>query len=111
MRSAEKELRLDHLAPAKAIEALVRFSWDYTLVHSEFITLANSENLHRAKQLKKCKPVPLLNSIFDARIDILLQRGVRDGEFRKGVDASQLTITIAAINSHYLGTCRTGSIV
>jgi hypothetical protein len=36
---------------------------------------------------------------------------VRDGAFRKGIDATQLAITIAAINSHYLGNRFTGSIV
>src|SRR5258706_15789340 len=35
IRSAEQELDLAHLAPERALERLVRFTWDYFLQHPE----------------------------------------------------------------------------
>ncbi|VTM87945.1 Rut operon repressor [Raoultella ornithinolytica] len=53
IRAAEKKLNLDSLEPKEAVEALVRFTWNYYLKNPEFLTLVNSENLHRAVHLKK----------------------------------------------------------
>jgi hypothetical protein len=41
----------------------------------------------------------------------LLQRGIRQGVFRKGVDPVQLSITIAAIGYYYLTNRFTGTII
>jgi AcrR family transcriptional regulator len=48
IRTAEQRLDLDHLEPREALERLVRFTWEYYLKNPEFLTLVNSENLHRA---------------------------------------------------------------
>jgi len=57
IRTAEQKLQLDHLEPKAALEKLVRFTWGYYLRNPEFLTLANSENLHRARHLKKSEIV------------------------------------------------------
>ena len=57
IRTAEQKLQLDHLEPKAALEKLVRFTWGYYLRNPEFPTLANSENLHRARHLKKSEIV------------------------------------------------------
>ncbi len=49
IRNAERALELDGLSPTDAIRALMTFTWEYYLKHPEFITLVNSENLHRAR--------------------------------------------------------------
>ena len=41
----------------------------------------------------------------------ILNRGVRKGVFRKGVDPVQLNITIAAISYYYLTNRYTGAII
>src|SRR5690606_35926612 len=53
IRAAEQKLNLKDLDPKAALERLVRFTWEYYLKNPEFLTLVNSENLHRAKHLKK----------------------------------------------------------
>ncbi|MCA3575007.1 MAG: TetR/AcrR family transcriptional regulator, partial [Aestuariivirga sp.] len=57
IRSAEQTLHLDELPPEEAIVRLVRFTWDYYLAHPEFLTLVNSENLHRARHLKTSEAI------------------------------------------------------
>ena len=111
IREAEQKLNLDHLEPGAALERLVRFTWDYYLKNPEFITLVNSENLHRAKHLKKSEIVKVYNRRFVTMVTTILERGVAAGVFRSGVDPVQLNITIAAIGYYYLTNRFTGAIV
>lgn len=111
IRTAEQKLNLDHLEPKEALERLVRFTWSYYLKNPEFITLVNSENLHRAKHLKKSEVVKVYSRNFVAMMDDILIRGVAAGVFRAGIDPVQLNITVAAIGYYYLANRFTGSIV
>ena len=111
IRTAEQRLNLDHLDPAQALEKLVRFTWDYYLKNPEFITLVNSENLHRAKHLKKSEVITVVSRKFVAMVGGILDRGVAAGAFRPGIDPVQLNITIAAIGYYYLTNRYTGAIV
>lgn len=111
IRTAEQKLNLTHLEPRAALERLVRFTWDYYLKNPEFITLVNSENLHRAKHLKTSEVVKIYSRKFVAMVAEILERGVASGVFRPGVDPVQLNITIAAIGYYYLTNRFTGSIL
>ena len=102
IRNAEQSLKLTDLDPAEGLRRLVRFTWEYYLAHPEFITLLNSENLHRARLLKKSKKIRALHSPLVAMLESLLQRGQRAGVFRRGVDPVQLYISIAALGYFYL---------
>ena len=52
IRGAEKALHLEELDRPTPSAALVAFTWDYYLTHPEFLTLVNSENLHKAQHIK-----------------------------------------------------------
>src|SRR2546426_4983439 len=52
IRSAERELELEHLDPRQAVKRLVEFTWNYYIRHPEFMTLLNSENLHQGRHVK-----------------------------------------------------------
>jgi AcrR family transcriptional regulator len=111
IRSAEKELHLDELSPEAAIARLVEFTWAYYLQHPEFLTLVNSENLHRARHLKSSELIHQTSSQFVGMVRAILDRGVDQGVFRPGIDPVQLNITIAAIGYYYLNNRFTGSII
>jgi AcrR family transcriptional regulator len=111
IRSAEQKLNLDHLDPKEALEKLIMFTWDYYLKNPEFITLVNSENLHRAKHLKNSEAVKVYNRRFVSMVKTILDRGVAAGLFRDGIDPVQLNITIAAIGYYYLTNRFTGSVM
>jgi AcrR family transcriptional regulator len=111
IRSAEQKLNLDHLEPREALERLVRFTWDYYLKNPEFLTLVNSENLHRARHLRKSEVVKIYSRKFVAMVSAILDRGVAAGVFRPSIDPVQLNITIAAIGYYYLTNRYTGAIV
>ena len=111
IRAAERKLDLEHLGPLQALQTLVTFTWSYYLKHPEFLTLINSENLHKARHLKKSKVIGTMHEHFVAMVAGLLQRGAEQGVFRKGIDPVQLSITIAAIGYYYLTNRFTGAII
>jgi AcrR family transcriptional regulator len=110
-RQAEAELHLENDEPIAAVRKLVSFIWDYFIANPEFITLVNSENLHKARHLKKSRRTPDMSRAFMGRMQVLLDRGVKAGVFRKGLDPVQVQITIAAIGYYYLTNRYTGAIV
>ena len=111
IRAAERKLDLDALEPKAALERLVRFTWEYHLKHPEFLTLVNSENLHRAVHLKKSDAEKVVSRGVVETVQRILDRGVAEGVFRPGVSSVQLNITIAAIGYYYLTNRFTGSII
>lgn len=111
IRTAEQKLKLDDLEPKAALAKLVQFTWEYYLKNPEFITLVNSENLHRAKHLKKSEVIKVASRKFVNMVGDILERGASQGIFRPGIDPVQLNITIAAIGYYYLTNRFTGSII
>jgi AcrR family transcriptional regulator len=102
IRRAELGLHLGALDPEDGIRRLIAFTWDYYLKHPEFLTLLNSENLHRARHLRRSRQIAAMHSPLVAMLGDLLERGVRAGEFRRGVDPVQLYISIAGLGYFYL---------
>ena len=102
IREAERELKLESLDPPEAVRRLVAFTWQHYLKHPEFLTLLNSENLHRAKHLKESKRVREMNSPLVQMLGDVLERGRREGVFRGGVDPVHLYISIAGLAYFYL---------
>ena len=111
IRTAERSLKLGETDPVEGIRRLVEFTWNYYLKNPEFLTLLNSENLHKARHIKRSKDIPAMHSPFVATIEDLLARGVKQGTFRRGVDAVQLYISIAALGYFYLSNRHTLSTI
>jgi AcrR family transcriptional regulator len=102
IRSAEAELHLTDLEPVQAIERLVGFTWDYFIAHPEFLSILSTENLHRARFLRKSKRVLQLHSPLVSMISEVLKRGAERGVFRSGVDPVYVYISIASLGIFYL---------
>lgn len=111
IRAAEKRLNLTDLDPAEAMDRLVEFTWRYYLDNPEFLTLVNSENLHRGRHIKGSTAIRAAFPPFVDMVQSIIDRGVASGAFRTGVDPVQLNITIAAISYYYLTNRYTGSII
>ena len=111
IRNAEERLSMLDVPPAEGVRRLIRFTWDYYLAHPEFLTLLNSENLHRAKHLRRSRHVRAMNSPLIETLKTVLARGRESGIFRADVDALQLYVSIAALAYFYLGNNHTLSAV
>ena len=110
-RAAEAALKIEQDEPITALKRLVTFTWDYYLANPEFITLVNSENLHKARHIKASEAMDDMNKPFVARMQKLLQRGVAQGLFRSDLDPVQILIALAGFGFHYLTNRHTGAIV
>ena len=111
IRGEESQLELSQVEPIEAIRRLIAFTWNYYLAHPEFLTLLNSENLHRARHLERSKKILSMHSPLVATIAGVLERGLEAGLFRAGVDPVQLYISIAGLAYFYLGNCYTLSTI
>jgi AcrR family transcriptional regulator len=83
-------LQLGAFDPAEGIRRLIVFTWEYFLKHPEFLTLLNSENLHRGRHLRRSRQVAAMHSPLVAILRDLLERGVRGGQVspRRGSGAA-----------------------
>lgn len=111
IRGEEQKLDLLDRPPADGVRELCAFTWRYFVAHPEFMSLLNTENLHRARYLRRSTKVRALNSPLIAMLSGLLDRGSRSGVFRRDVDPVQLYISIAALGYFYLGNVHTLSTI
>ncbi|GGA41977.1 TetR/AcrR family transcriptional regulator [Pelagibacterium lentulum] len=111
IRTAEKDLDIAHKSPVEALSELSRFTWRYFLDHPEFISLLNTENLHRASHLKGSRPILEMHSNFVTELKSVLEEGARQGIFRAGIDPINVYISIAALGYFYLSNRHTLSAI
>ena len=81
IRVEERGLDLEHLDPPEAIERLIDFTWNYFLRNPEFLALLNTENLAKARHLKRSTKVKSMHSPFVEMIRTVVRRGVDSGDF------------------------------
>jgi hypothetical protein len=99
------------MEPLDAFERLVRFTWDYFLANPEFIALLNTENLHKARHIKRSRHIGSMNSPVVATVGRILDEGVKRGLIRAGIDPLQLYISIASLCYFYLSNLHTLTVV
>jgi AcrR family transcriptional regulator len=103
MRRAEQALELGALPPVEGMRKLIDFTFDHLSSHPEFIGLVRSENQLGLKGvLGRSRLVPSLTAPLLVVIEDLLERGRREGVFRKDVDAVQFFVTLQALGVVHL---------
>jgi len=93
------------------IERLISFTWNYFIRNPEFLALLNTENLAKARHLKRSTKVKSMHSPFVEMIRTVVMRGVENGDFQVAVDPVQLYISIAALCFFYLSNSATLSVI
>lgn len=99
---AESQLELDEEKPVESLKVVIRFMWGYYQKNPEFITLLNSENLHRGKHITKSMRAREYSSPAIEILQRVLQGGARQGLFRSDLAARDVYLTIAALGYFYL---------
>lgn len=107
IRSHENNLNLENLPPEKAVKKLVSYTFNYFVENPEFIKLLNNENLFEAKHIKKSEKLLDMNSPLIGKMEDVLNRGAKEGLFRKDVNPMQFYITVAALSYFYLSNMST----
>ncbi|MCW5774422.1 MAG: TetR family transcriptional regulator [Rhodospirillaceae bacterium] len=111
IRGEESALRLENLPPIEAMKRLVRFTFRYFVENQYFVALLNSENLHKARHIRRSPRVTAINSPVIGALARILRAGRREGVFRGGVDPVQLYISIAGVAYFYFSNIHTLSTI
>ena len=99
---AEARLALDLSQPLQALRDVIAFMWGYYQKHPEFITLLNSENLHRGRHIGKSSKAGEYSSPALEVLSRVLSSGVEAGLFRPGLRARDVYLMIASMGYFYL---------
>jgi AcrR family transcriptional regulator len=99
---AEAKLVLDVAKPVEALTAVIRFMYGYYHRNPEFITLLNTENLHRGKHIAKSERAREFSSPAVAVLGQVLASGVQQKLFRKELAARDVYLMIASMGYFYL---------
>jgi TetR/AcrR family transcriptional regulator, upper aerobic nicotinate degradation pathway regulator len=102
MNDAELELSLDIEHPVESLIDVICFVVSYYSKNPEFITLLNTENLHRGKHIAKSQRARDYSSPAIAIIRQLLESGVRKKIFRADISARNVYLLIAATGYFYI---------
>jgi AcrR family transcriptional regulator len=111
IRDSEAAIDFDALPPQDAIIRLIGFTFDYYIANPAFVRMINNENLHEAAHLRKSNHIAKLNTSIIAKLQRILDRGVQSGQFRPGIDATDLYISISALSFTYVSNRHTLSTV
>ncbi len=111
LRDAERAVQLDRDDPAAALEQFCRFVWRYYAEHPHFIGLLNTENLHRARHLRKSGRLDELVGPVVRLLSQLLADGQARGAFRADIDPADLYVAIAGLGYFRLSNRHTLSAV
>lgn len=111
IRAIEADLHLDDLAPEAALRKLVGFTVDYQLANPDFIRLVMTENIHRGEYLARSTAIHKLNVPAIEGLRKVYERGVTEGVFRAGIDATDLHMSISALSVFNVANRHTFSLI
>jgi AcrR family transcriptional regulator len=96
IRSAERQVNVDHLDPVSAIRRLAEVTFDHHETHVDFVRLVMTENIHRAEHINQLPSLVHLNSPAIELINGILERGRAQSLFRDDVDATDVHMMISS---------------
>ena len=101
MDEAEAALAIDTAKPVEALTAVIRFVLGYYRKNPEFVTLLNTENLHKGRHISKSLRAREYSSQAVTIIAEILKSGARQGLFRDTLVARDVYLLIAATGYFY----------
>jgi len=101
MNEAEEALDIRPDSPVEALKAVVRFVSQYYRKNPEFVTLLNTENLHKGKHIAKSPRAREYSSPAVSVIAQVLASGAAAGVFRSDLQARDLYLLIASMGYFY----------
>jgi len=94
MRDAERDLRLEGLQPAEALQRIVEVTFDHHAAHPEFVRLVSTENINEARIVAASPTIRTRNATIIGMLEPILEQGMREGMFRSGLGALDVHMLI-----------------
>jgi len=111
LREAQDDPHVLSLDPVAGIREFVRSTFRGFLAAPDLISLAVSENVHRGAHLKTSPIIKKLYNRIAATLNKLYKKGLRQGQFRPGIDMIELYISIVSVCSYHISNQYTLSIL
>ncbi len=102
MDDAESAIALDAQRPVETLTAVIRFVHGYYRKNPEFVTLLNTENLHKGRHISKSLRAGEYSSHAINVIREVLASGIAQGLFRPDVAARDVYLLIASTGYFYM---------
>ena len=102
MDDAESAIALDASRPVATLTAVIRFVHGYYRKNPEFVTLLNTENLHKGRHIAKSLRAGEYSSHAISVIGEVLASGMAQGLFRRDVAAREVYLLIASTGYFYM---------
>jgi AcrR family transcriptional regulator len=96
IREAEQHADVEDLDPATAIRRIAELTFDHHEAHPDFLRLVSIENIHYGEHISRSDTLRNLNTPVVDLIARILERGRRDGVFRRGVDALDVHMLVSS---------------
>jgi AcrR family transcriptional regulator len=109
----EEELKLDfsEVEPRAGLIQMFDFIDRHFSEHRELMSILSSENMDRARHMKKSARIPAVSSPVLALLQNLLTRGVADGTVAPGIDPLHLYVMLVALASYHRSNTHTLSFI
>lgn len=102
LRDQQRDLSVRASDPVAAMEQLVHHTFYAFKSNPSAIRLMNEENKHRGKYIRKSGRMRDLYNPLVETIRFVLERGLKDGIFKPGLDPTIVYLTLSSLCYHYL---------
>jgi AcrR family transcriptional regulator len=107
----EREIKIEDLDPAAAIEAIINLKIDYYLENPHFVSFLSMENFYKARHLRKSKKLAGFRATLTDLITRILKRGQRGGQFRTDVEPVDFYVSMCALCIMYFSNQHTFGVI
>ncbi len=97
IRAQEEDGNFESLPAVEALKAHINHAFDYHSDHPEFVRLVMNENILSGVHVGKIDSVKERNRRVIDSTQAIIDKGLREGVFRDGIDAFDLHMTISAL--------------
>jgi AcrR family transcriptional regulator len=96
IRQTEQSLDLESLPAEQAICRLSEFTFDHHDRNVDFVRMVCTENIHYGEYIKKSPAIREMSSLVLQALGSTLERGVREGVFRPGIEVIDLHMLMSS---------------
>ena len=107
----EREIKIEDLDPAVAIETIINIKIDYYLENPHFVSFLSMENFYKARHLRKSKKLASFRGTLTDLITGILKRGQRSGQFRADVEPVDFYVSMCALCIMYFSNQHTFGVI
>jgi AcrR family transcriptional regulator len=97
IRTSEAAANYGAMPADQALRQYVGHTFDYHAAHPEFVRLVMNENIHFGAHIGAVPGIKERNRTVIATLQNILDKGVKEGKFRKGLDPVELHMLVSSL--------------